>query len=465
MTHDVRRRQLLKGIGMGTIAVTAAGTVSAGGEVRYLVGSGSTSIASRLEREGYTVQRELLDGQVALTIGPEDAEDDIADVTGVKYVSRDFRLEIDTPEQRESTEDYSDDVGFFDLQWDKQVTDVERAHETATGESTSVAIIDTGTDFDHRELPNVDDATARLFRGGDVYSGTGSVEYPASVSDLSAGTTTRQQHVADDVLGHGTHVGGIAAANAGENVVGTAPDAEVVPLRVFWWYEDSDGRARLGATFGDILGAIEYAAAVDTDAMNLSIGTPPLPPQVNASGIRGVSELVIENAVRQGTAVVVSAGNSNADIQGGDFTWPSSMAGVVTISATGPNDERAFYSNYGTSEIDLGAPGGGYETLEKTLETDDDVVDWPFPTNLVLNAMDPDSLYGELLGGAEYLFLAGTSMAAPQVAGAAALVREVSPNSTAKQVESALKDGADLVEGQNDDELGAGRLNAADALE
>lgn len=69
-----------------------------------------------------------------------------------------------------------------------------------------------------------------------------------------------------------------------------------------------------------------------------------------------------------------------------------------------------------------------------------------------------------MIGGAEYGYLAGTSMAAPQVTGAAALVREVAPNSTAKQVEKAIEQGAEEVSGESGAELGAGRLNCDRAL-
>lgn len=110
---------------------------------------------------------------------------------------------------------------FFDLQWDKHVTEVERAHETATGIDTGAAIIDTGTDLDHRELPNVNADDGRLFRDGEIVSGVGDVEFPRTVRNLNAGTSTIEQHVADDVHGHGTHVGGIAGANAAETVVGS----------------------------------------------------------------------------------------------------------------------------------------------------------------------------------------------------------------------------------------------------
>lgn len=147
----------------------------------------------------------------------------------------------------------------------------------------------------------------------------------------------------------------------------------------------------------------------------------------------------------------------------------------MSISATAPNDKRAFYSNYGSNEIAVGTPGGGYETLKKTLCTEEGIVfgsyeeneegnpinceecdspEWPFPTNLMLSAFP----------GASYIWAAGTSAAAPQVTGTAALVREIAPDANARQVEQAIYHGADLVNGQSDDDLGAGRLNAADAL-
>ncbi|WP_205254030.1 MULTISPECIES: S8 family serine peptidase [Halostella] len=128
------------------------------------------------------------------------------------------------------------------------------------------------------------------------------------------------------------------------------------------------------------------------------------------------------------------------------------------MSATGPNDALTFYSNWGTNEIDVGAPGGGYETYEKTVDPEADV-EWPYPANLVLSTV-PEDLYN-----ASYAYFAGTSNAAPQVVGTAALVREVAPNANARQVENAIKLGADLVNGRGDSELGAGRVNARGALD
>lgn len=491
MTHRINRRGVLKGITAGALSLTAVGPVSAGNETRYIVVVKGRGAHQRIKKEGFTIQQELAEGEVLGVVGSGDRAD-LEDVKGVKSVAEDYNIRWDGAELTENAE--TTDDKFFDLQWDKQVTDVPEAHDTATGDGTTLAIIDTGVDHDdHPDLPNVDAAEGRLFREGSVKSGTGTVEFPADVDDLCAGTTTIMDDLADDVLGHGTHVAGIAAASreGTTGVVGTAPDATIVPLRVFYWDEmksDCDGdkeketnAAALTTTLGDILTAIDYAASIDADAANMSLGTPPLPPQFNATGIRAAYQRVIESAVRRGTVVVASAGNSAEDLQrGGEFVVPAGVPGSLTVSATGPNDLRSFYSNYGTNVIDVGAPGGGYETLEKTFETkeeddDDDVdepdepgVEWPFPTNLVLNATDPEGYLvkgPELPDNSQYAYFAGTSMAAPQVTGTVGLIRELHPDAEPKKVQQAIEQGAEGVNGKNDPDLGAGRLNANGALD
>jgi subtilisin family serine protease len=429
---DQTRRNFMKGIAAAGLTVSAVRPVAAGEDTRYIVNTDGRGVQSNIEDAGFSVQHEL-GGNVLLVVGSSDSRSDLEDVNGVGEVSRDIQIEFEEPEERDETTDED----FYDLQWDKQVTDVADAHETTTGSGSRIAVIDTGIDVDHPDLEaNVNADAGRLFKFGDV------------------------THDTTDVYGHGTHVAGIAAADdAGTTgVVGTAPDAELVSLRVFYYHDyDGDGDEELFTTSGDIFLAIDHAASIGADSANMSIGTPPLPPEINASGIRAAYERVVQSATTRGTVVVASAGNSDANLQqGGYFTVPNSVAGAMSVSATGPNDKRVFYSNYGTNEIDVGAPGGGYETLEKTLSSE---TEWPFPTNLVLSSVPPE------IFGAYYYYFAGTSMAAPQVAGTVALLRSADSNSTPKQVEQAIKEGAEGVEGQSDADLGAGRLNADRALD
>lgn len=509
MTHHLHRRTVLKGIAAGAITLTAVGPVSAAGETRYMVTVKGRGVRKRIERAGFRVTHELADGDVLAVVG-SGGRDDLADVRGVRTVARDYQFRWDGPRDHADASDETTDDDFFPLQWDKQVTDVPEAHETATGNGTTLAIIDTGVAMnEHPDLQNVDAGASRLFRSLDIEgtdystirSGTGTVEFPADPDDLCAGTTTITDHVADDVYFHGTHVAGIAAASRNaqasdenpdefEGVVGTAPDADVVSLRVFYWDEfdfDCDGddeveedAAALATTTLDIFLAIDYAAAIGADAANMSLGTFPLPPQANAGGIRAAEQRVVESAVRRGTVVVAAAGNDDTDLQhGGTFLLPASVPGAMAISATGPNDRRSFYSNYGTNVISVGAPGGGYETLAKTLSTTeeddaDDVdepdepgVEWPFPTNFVLNALDTDSWLGQTsdFSGRQYVYVIGTSMATPQVTGTVGLVREAAPNTNPKQVQRAIEQGAENVPGDSDADLGAGRLNCDRTLD
>lgn len=498
----LNRRSLIKGIGAAGATLSFAGLVSANeqGNTRFIV-TGRRGVTNQLNRAGYEVQHTLAGGAVHLVEGPVDGN--LSKIRGVSNFARDIKLSFEGPERMVESDDEEVeqplppiDGRLFPLQWDKDVTNVPDANEVATGAGSKIAVLDTGVGINHPNLfENVNVTDSRRFRfyelgehldeagpaADRVQGGSGFVEVPVDHGVEELGTQlVDEQVLVNDVQGHGTNVSGIAAAKpigppvSPLAITGTAPDAEIVPLRVFYWIEadqeDDEGGviedvATLITTTGDILLAIDYAAGIGADVANLSLGTAPLPPQVNALGLRVAYEQIVQHAVRQGTVIVASAGNAAANLQqGGFFTLPNSVAGAMSISATAPNDLLTFYSNFGTNEIDVGAPGGGYETVEKTF-AGSGVVDWPFPFNLVLNTYVIDSTDDGILDNPTWAWLAGTSMAAPQVAGAAALVREVQPNANARQVENAIKQGADLVQGRNDPHLGAGRLNAAGALD
>jgi subtilisin family serine protease len=509
MPRQVNRRDVLKAIGAGTVTLSAVGPVTAADDTRYIITTRGRGVRRSVEAAGFEVTRELGDGDVLLVRGTG-TRTELEAINGVKAAAQDQQFTWNGLGTGATSNSFTAegnpppaDEDLTDRQWDHAVMDVQKAHETATGKGTSVAIIDNGIDADHPALPNVDTEAGRLFKYGTVQSGSGDVALPADPTDLCEGTRTRKGHVTDDTSFHGTWVAGIAGANrtdGGETgMVGTAPDTTLVPLKVLWWDEfdydcDGDGTleegaAAVGTTTGDILAAIDYAASIGVDAMNLSLGTGPLPPQANRSGIRTAYERVVAHATRQGSVVAVAAGNSSANLQqGGFFSMPGGAAGSIDVSATGPNDRPTFYTTYGTNAIDVGAPGGGYDTFEKTFCTGDGEIfvpavapfegcdsdsencdctppEYPYPYNGVVSTIPGDSWLGQLLGGARYYQSGGTSGAAPHVAATAALVREVAPDATARQVEQAIEQGAELVTGKNDAKLGAGRVNCSKALE
>lgn len=423
---DLTRRSLLKTVGAAGVSVTVTGLATASdGQAEYVV-TGGGNARRKLESAGYTVFRSVADGDILGVRGPAAAESAIESVGGVNEVSRDVTVDLDTPVEPEPTAT-ADQPAFADLQWDNRRIDVQEANEIATGAGTSVAIVDTGIDLDHPDLQNVNEELGVTFVPEDA-------EAPDGGDDA--------------VRGHGTAVAGVAGGTGAVGIAGVAPETELIPVRVF----PNQG----GARFIDIFAGIDYAAAVGADVANFSLGIPGvLPPQANEGGIRAAIQTVFQSAVQRGTVVSASAGNAGGNLQqGGGFSLPNSVPAAMSVSATGPNDELVFYSNFGTNEIDVAAPGGGYETLEKTLSTE---TAFPYPENLVFTA------YPLELGG--YTYIAGTSFSAPQVAGLVALVREVDPGLNPQQVEQAIKSGAELAQGNSSPELGAGRINALATVE
>lgn len=518
---NVDRRTLLKGIGAAGASLLVAGQATASnGDNQFVVLANGNGVANSVEREGFTVKQELAGGDVLIVHGDGSAAD-LAGVGGVRDATADLRFELETPAERATPEA---DVGegiegdWYENQWDKQNSEAVAANDVATGAGTQIGIIDTGVDYAHPDLiPNLDEDAGRLFREGEIRSGVEEVV----VNNPGEGQVQRvTQNVASDVNGHGTHVAGIAAADPtagvggpfGDGVQGLAPDADLISYRNFWWINvgtEDDPEWTPTTTTGDVLNAIDYGASQGLDVVNLSLGTPPFLPRENRNEeirtIRLAYERVVRSAVNRGTVVVASAGNADTDLQRkGRFSLPNSTKGAMSISSLAPNDERSFFSNYGTNEIDVGAGGGAYETNLKTLYgirewvlagsplrrsqhpldegdtgelwLDEDgnpvftpaetaeVIEfeapaYPYPFNLVFSTTSPVN------EGSPYGWKAGTSMSAPNTTGLVALVRELDSVANPNQVESVIKKGAEGGNGRSSPDLGAGRINALNTVE
>jgi thermitase len=223
----------------------------------------------------------------------------------------------------------------------------------------------------------------------------------------------------DDANGHGSHVAGIVAARQGRRgISGVAPDARVVPLRVL----DAGGTGYSD----DIASAYDYAGDKDVGTVNASLG--------------GTSISVAETdalIAHPETLYVVAAGNDGQDNDNvATRTYPCAAPqdNVICVGATNNNDQRAGFSNYGQSTVDLFAPG--VEILSA----------WKAPQ------------FG-------WWFDDGTSMAAPHVAGTVALMRAAAPALTAAEIKQALLGSVDDVPGLHNLAVSDGRLNAAAAVQ
>lgn len=225
--------------------------------------------------------------------------------------------------------------------------------------------------------------------------------------------------VPQDDNGHGTHIAGLVAA-AGNNGLGVAGTAWGVRLLV---YKALNSQGTGSAT--------AIAQAVN-DAVNRGAGIITLSLSLSASST--VLQNALQSAYAAGAVIVASSGN-----QSGAVTFPAAYPEVIAVGATTHWDDWAGYSNYGPP-LDVAAPGG----------------------------VSTDQILSTGLNGS-YTSLYGTSMAAPYVAGVAALMRSVAPQLSNSTVAGILRNTADKVgtfpySGGRNDYLGYGRVNAAKAV-
>ncbi len=233
----------------------------------------------------------------------------------------------------------------------------------ATGAGVTVGILDTGI-ADHEDLRIQRDAGTNC-------------------------TTTGGPDDTGDVRGHGTHVAGtVAALDNEDGVIGVAPEATLVPIKVLG--DDGSGK------WSWIICGLDHAARTGIDVANLSLSGSGSWNGVPCPGSASL-HMAVCRAIAAGTTVIVAAGNNTADAS---TRVPAAYPEAITVSAiddrdgTPTSDVFASFSNYG-SRVDIAAPG---VYITSTVNT----------------------------GG--YDTKSGTSMAAPHVAGVAALVVAANPD-------------------------------------
>ncbi|WP_170952175.1 S8 family serine peptidase [Synechococcus sp. UW69] len=187
---------------------------------------------------------------------------------------------------------------------------------STTGKGVTIAVVDTGIDYNHREFKG------RIGAGYDFVDG---------------------DSIAEDANGHGTHVAGtIAAAKDGRGITGVAHDATIMPIRVL----DQDGAGYLS----DVIRGIRWATNNGADVINLSLG---------GAGYSQTMADAIRHASRRGTVVVMAAGNS----EGASPEYPAahSIEHGIAVGAVHRDGRLANFSNRaGSQPLDyVTAPGVG----------------------------------------------------------------------------------------------------------
>jgi subtilisin family serine protease len=276
-----------------------------------------------------------------------------------------------------------------------------------TGKGVTVAILDSGIDNDHPDLQGAVVAERNFITGGDE---------------------------ARDGLGHGTHVAGIvtgSGAASGGRYRGMAPDAVLLDGKVL----DDEGTG----TESSLIAGMEWAAAQDARIVNMSIST------WNASdGTDPVSLALNRLSTDDGPLFVVAAGNNGSS----PFSVgsPGAADAALTVGAVDSEGRTAEFSSRGPRagdvalKPDIAAPGVGIVSARAT-------------------GTEPEEPVGE-----HYARMSGTSMAAPHVAGAAALLAQLRPTWTPAQLKAVLTSTASPTPGEGVFDQGAGQLDAARAV-
>ncbi|MDA0184474.1 S8 family serine peptidase, partial [Solirubrobacter phytolaccae] len=269
------------------------------------------------------------------------------------------------------------------------VFDLPGAWALSEGAGVTVAVVDSGMRMDHPDLaPNAWTNFAEVPGNNVDDDNNGYVDDVHGV-DLTSTRTGQDLH---DGFGHGTHVAGtIAAAANNRGVVGVAYRAKLMTVKVL----DDNG----GGTTGGVAEGIRYAAANGARIINLSLEGDTDDPRMRAA---------IDAAAAANALIICSAGNSGLNVDTKPV-YPVSIAApnVVGVAATAPDDGRKLpdFSNYGKLTVPVAAPGVEVISTSKS-------------------------------GGYEYK--SGTSMAAPHVAGVAALMAAVAPNLPAAELRALL---------------------------
>lgn len=353
-------------------------------------------------------------------------------------------------------------------QWNFTAIDVPRAWDiNPGGRSVIVAVIDSGV------TSTTNNANFRLWTGArfDV------VNIPFRVSpDLDSArfagavdfTPTRltysnfQTQPVIDTDGHGTHVASTVLESAGNSLgfAGIAYEARLMALKACFSYWDAQlitsalGEPGFinpsftgGCPTSSVVEAIRYAADQGAKVINLSLGGPGEAPAYRDA---------LNYAVQRGAFVSIAAGNEFED--GNPVNYPAAyapqIAGAMTVAAVGPSQQRAPYSSTGTY-VEITAPGGDFRNAgQNGLIWQIGLNEPDFDSQLLVPRFDR---YTEVAKQ-------GTSMAAPHVAGVAALLVSQGYSSPAI-IEAAIRRFArDLGPAGEDPEYGVGLIDARATL-
>lgn len=409
--------------------------------------------AEKAAKTGETLsfERRLAGGGALVDLGDSATKQDVTEVMDA------FRADPSVASVEPDIRAYAMAVAPNDTDYAKQWDlfeptggmNVPAAWDKTTGSGVTVAVIDTGYAAHSDLATNIVSGYDFISTSADARDGNGRDADPKDEGDWNAtdgecGTGSR----ASNSSWHGTHVAGTigAVTNNTKGIAGIAYNAKIQPIRVL---------GKCGGSSADIADAITWASggsvpgapanANPARVINLSLGGA-------SATCPSVYQTAINGAVSRGTTVVVAAGNSNANASG--FT-PANCSNVINVASTSREGNRSYYSNFGTN-IDVAAPGG--ETRRAT--------DTPGTVTTPENGIYSTLNSGTTTQSAEnYKPYQGTSMAAPHIAGLAALLKSAKSTLTPAEIETAIKANARPLPGTCTGGCGTGIADTAKTVD
>ena len=400
-------------------------------EIKKLTAKNNDRIEDKIEFVKGLIAIDDLDNASPETIAAQYAA--MTDV--VLYAEPSFKIEFNDPKETVSGKDLlpkeydanQPNDPQFSEQWalnnlgkngGKQKADIDALKawlKTRGSDKVVVAVLDSGVDYTHVDLiGNIWLRPDTVPQYNDEQIGT--------FDDLHGFNGAENSGDPMDDNGHGTHCAGIIGAegNNDEGITGINWNVQIMPLKFM-------GRGGFGTT-KDAIEAINYAIDRKRNGVNVRV--------INASWGSTSYSKALEDAIRaageEGILFVAAAGNSTVNNDKSPH-YPSNydLPNVISVAALDRNDALTSFSNYGVKTVHIAAPG------KDILST------W--------------------LGNA-YREASGTSMAAPQVAGVAALILASEPNLSVEKLRERLLKSVDKIDSLTGKVENGGRLNAAKAL-
>lgn len=333
---------------------------------------------------------------------------------GIRSVQPDYELKVFSQNQvDEMAFQAAQENAFSSMDW--HITDTKADQvwaQNIKGQGVRVAVVDSWIDKSHLQL------SPRLYKNpGEIAGNQIDDDGNGYVDDYEGYDFSPERTKPNRTAIHGSHVAGIILADHGTTggAKGIAPQAQLIPAP--FMVDSGSG------SLADAILALQYAADQGAKVINNSWGS---------CGRVESLEKAFNEISNRGIILVTASGNEGVDVDVVPI-FPSSynLPTQLNIAASGADGYMTYWSNRGFKKVQFAAPG--------------------------------DNIFSIVPGGVSYL--SGTSMAAPVVSGAAALLWSAVPQATAQDIRNALIEGVDVIAGKENRTLTRGNLNILKSLE